>query len=349
MSNTSIYFAFPGDLDTASGGYHYDRRLIAELRELGLAVELVALPHCNFPLIEDARSQVVQVLAKIPDHATIIIDGLAYGVLDEVAAAEAERLLLIALCHHPLALETGHSERERQLLFESERRALGYARLTLVTSEHTRQILIDQFGMAPETVIVARPGTDRVEFAACEGNPPQLLTLASLTRRKAHDVLIEALARISVVSWQARFVGSAAFDPDWAIQLQEQAARLGLSERIDFAGEVDDAQAEYQRADMFVLPSRYEGYGMVFAEAIAAGLPVVGASAGAVPEVVPPSAGLLVPPDDAYALADALHRLLNGDTVREGLQAGARSAAASLPQWADSASIVAKVLREVQR
>ena len=88
---------------------------------------------------------------------------------------------------------------------------------------------------------------------------------------------------------------------------------------------------------------------MVFAEAIAAGLPVVGASAGAVPEVVPPSAGLLVPPDDADALADALHRLLNGDTEREGLQAGARSAAASLPQWADSASIVAKALREVQR
>jgi glycosyltransferase involved in cell wall biosynthesis len=175
------------------------------------------------------------------------------------------------------------------------------------------------------------------------------LTLASLTRRKAHDVLIEALARLSALSWQARFVGSTAFDPDWAIQLQEQAARLGLAERIDFAGEVDDAQAEYQRADMFVLPSRYEGYGMVFAEAIAAGLPIVGASGGAVPEVVPPSAGLLVPPDDADALADALHRLLKSDTVREGLQTGARSAAASLPQWADSASIVAKALREVQR
>jgi hypothetical protein len=104
MSNKRIYFAFPGDLDAASGGYHYGRRIIAELRELGLVVELVALPHCNFPLTEDTRSQVVQALAKIPDHATIIIDGLAYGVLDEVAAAEAERLLLIALCHHPLAL-----------------------------------------------------------------------------------------------------------------------------------------------------------------------------------------------------------------------------------------------------
>lgn len=347
MLNTSVYFAFPGDLETASGGYHYDRRLIAELRELGLLVELVALPHCSFPLTDDSRAQVAKILANIPDHATVIIDGLAYGVLNEVAATEAERLCLIALCHHPLALETGHSERERQLLFESERSALGYTRLTLVTSEHTRQILIAQFGLAPEKVVVARPGTDRVDFADCAGNPPRLLTLASLTRRKAHDVLIEALASLQELNWRARFVGSKAFDPDWANQLQEQAARLGLSQRIDFAGEVDDAQAEYQQADIFVLPSRYEGYGMVFAEAIAAGLPVVGASAGAVPEVVPPGAGLLVPPDDAAALADALSRLLNGDNVRQGLQAGARSAAASLPQWADSASIVAKALREV--
>jgi glycosyltransferase involved in cell wall biosynthesis len=122
-----------------------------------------------------------------------------------------------------------------------------------------------------------------------------------------------------------------------------------LSKRIEFAGEVGDAQAEYQGADMFVLPSRYEGYGMVFAEAIVAGLPVVGASAGAVPEVVPEGAGILVPPDDADALADALSRLLNGDTVRQGLQAGARSAAASLPQWADSASVVAEAIEEVQR
>ena len=349
MLSTSVYFAFPGDLETASGGYHYDRRLIAELRHFGLSVEPLALPHCKFPLEEESRSQVVRALAKIPDHAIVIIDGLAYGVLDEVAAAEAERLLLVALCHHPLALETGHSEHERQLLFESERRALSYARLTLVTSEHTRQILITQFGMAPEKVVVARPGTDRVDFADCAGDPPRLLTLASLTRRKAHDVLIEALANLTELNWQARFVGSKAFDPDWAIQLEAQATRLGLSKRIEFAGEVGDAQAEYQGADMFVLPSHYEGYGMVFAEAIAAGLPVVGASAGAVPEVVPEGAGILVPPDDADALADALSRLLNGDTVRQGLQAGARSAAASLPQWADSASVVAEAIEEVQR
>lgn len=349
MLNTSIYFAFPGDLETASGGYHYDRRLIAELRDLGVQVELVALPHCDFPLSEDSRAQAVRALAKIPDYAIVIIDGLAYGVLDEEAAAEAERLRLVALCHHPLALETGHSESEREMLFESERRALGFARLTVVTSAHTRQILIEQFGMAPEKVVVARPGTDRVEFADCAGKPPTLLTLASLTRRKAHDVLIDALASLSALSWQARFVGSEAFDPDWANELKAQTARLGLSQRIDFAGEVGDAQAEYQRADIFVLPSRYEGYGMVFAEAIAAGLPVVGASAGAVPEVVPQGAGLLVPPDDADALADALRRLLSGNTVRQDLQAKARSAATSLPRWSDSASVVAHALQEVHR
>jgi hypothetical protein len=145
--------------------------IIAELRQLRLGRwNRSRCPTAIFRSTEDSRSQVVRALAKIPDHATVIIDGLAYGVLDEVAAAEAERLLLVALCHHPLALETGRSERERQLLFESERRALGYARLTLVTSDHTRQILINRsLPWRQRRSLLPDPGTDRVDFAACAG------------------------------------------------------------------------------------------------------------------------------------------------------------------------------------
>ena len=347
MLDTPVYFAFPGDLDTPSGGYHYDRRLIAGLGSLGAKVVPVALPQCSLPLANETRTEVAKILAQIPDQSIVIIDGLAFGVLDEVAAAEAERLCLVALCHHPLALETGHSERDAQLLLESERRALSFTRATLVTSEHTRQILIQQFAQSAEKVVVARPGTERVKFAECTGEPPLLLTLASLTRRKAHDLLIDALANLKDYAWRARFVGSPDFDPAWSIELRDQVRRLDLSERIEFAGPVADAQVEYQNADAFVLPSRYEGYGMVFAEALAAGLPVIGARAGAVPEVVPEGAGLLVPPDDSDALTAALRKLLTSASEREKMQSGARRAAESLPTWADTAAIVLKTLQGI--
>ena len=297
---------------------------------------------------QETLNSVGQTLAAIPDQSVVVIDGLAFGVLDEVAVKEARRLRLVALCHHPLALETGLDERSRQALLISERRALECASATIVTSGHTRQILINQYAVPAERVSVALPGTDQTPFAPCDGDPIRLLTLASLTRRKAHDVLIDALAPLESLPWQARFVGGMDFDPAWAKSLQERANKLGLSQRIEFAGTVEDAQAEYQQADVFVLPSRFEGYGMVFAEALAAGLPVIAARSGAVPDVVPEAAGLLVAPDDVDGLSAALQQILTSATLRQNLQAGARKVAATLPSWVDTASLVAGKLEEVK-
>ncbi|MCH8551913.1 MAG: glycosyltransferase family 4 protein [Natronospirillum sp.] len=349
MSSDALYFVFPGRLDTPTGGYHYDRRLMQELRQLGLKVETVSLssqfPFPDAQALADARTR----LAAVPDGAVVIIDGLAYGVLDALAEAEANRLRIIALCHHPLALESGLDPEQQQRLKTSEQRALQAARAVVVTSAHTGAILTTQFSISSDRIIVAQPGTDRVPFAPGDGNPLRLLTLASLTRRKAHDVLLDALAPLADLPWQARFVGSGDLDPEWTEQLHQQVKRLGLQPRIEFVGAVDGPEAEFQQADLFVLPSRYEGYGMVFAEALAAGLPVIAARAGAVPDVVPESAGLLVPPDDVEALTAALHSLLTREDLRREFQAGARRAASALPDWADTARQVADLIERVQQ
>jgi glycosyltransferase involved in cell wall biosynthesis len=347
LNFTTLFFVFPGDLATPTGGYRYDRRLIQELRQLGLEVQTIALsrlfPFPDKQALEDAH----QKLAAVPDDAVVIFDGLAFGTLDQLAEAEAQRLRIIALCHHPLALESGLDPVQRNRFQASEQRALYTVRAALVTSGHTRQILIDQFAMPPEKVVVAQPGTDPVAFAPCIGSPPRLLTVASLTRRKAHDVLIDALAPLAELPWQARFVGGKEFDPDWSEALQQQINRLQLQDRIQLLGAVDDLEAEFHNADLFVLPSRYEGYGMVFAEALAAGLPVIAARAGAVPDVVPESAGLLVLPDDTDALIDALRTLLTEKDLRRQLQTGARNAAANLPTWADTAGQVARLIQAI--
>jgi glycosyltransferase involved in cell wall biosynthesis len=347
-NTTTVYFAFPGNLDTPSGGYHYDRRLIDELRKTGIRVHTLSFPDC-FPFADQqAREITRQTLAAVPDDAVVVIDGLAFGVLDDLAAAEAGRLRLIALCHHPLALESGLEEGQQKAFMASEKRALQHVRGVVVTSRHTRQILVTQFGVPGERIAVALPGTDRVAFAACDGAPLRLLTVGALIRRKAHDALIDSLARLRNLSWSARFVGNNKSDPVWANSLVERVGALGLNERICFTGPLDELQSEYQNADIFVLPSRFEGYGMVFAEALAAGLPVVAAHAGAVPDVVPAAAGLLVPIDDTQALTEALQVLLTDTDKRRQLQAGARSAAEELPSWADSARRVAQKIEEVR-
>jgi glycosyltransferase involved in cell wall biosynthesis len=348
-NDTSVYFVYPGNLDTPTGGYHYDRRLIEELRKQNIQVHTLSLPD-RFPLADPQTLEMARdTLRAVPDDAVVLIDGLAFGVLDELAAEQSRRLRLLALCHHPLALESGLDEDQQRAFRASEQRALQHARGVVVTSPHTGRVLTTEFDVAGDRLVVALPGTERIPFARCDGDPLRLLTVGSLIRRKGHDILIESLAALSNLSWTARFVGDSRFDPDWAQHLQQQVSSRQLDERICFTGPLDQLQSEYQNADLFVLPSRFEGYGMVFAEALAAGLPVVAASTGAVPDVVPPSAGLLVPDDDTQALTDALRLLLTDSEKRRQLQAGARRAAEGLPEWSECARRVAQKIEEVRR
>lgn len=339
-----IYFAIPGDLNTLTGGYAYDRRLLAELHALGYALQHLPLSR-QFPQPDSQTlADTAQQFAQLPDGSLVIVDGLAFGVMENIAEREQERLKIVALCHHPLMLEAGLSDEQAQQLFISEQRALNAAHAVIVTSAITGNILNEQFSIPAAKITIAEPGTDQQEFALCKGTPPVLLTLATLTRRKAHDVLIDTLANIQHLPWNARFVGGMQFDPQWVAHLQHKVAVAGLQERIAFVGNVADTGSEYAAADIFVLPSLFEGYGMAFAEALSFGLPIVAARAGAVPSVVPDTAGILVQPDNAAALGDALHRLLSTPALRQELQAGAQAAAQSLPSWRDSANKVAALI-----
>lgn len=342
-----VYFAIPGDINNCTGGYAYDRRLISGLSTLGFEVKLLQL-SAQFPSPDaDALAAADALISELPEGARLIIDGLAWGVMDEIANKHKYRLRLIALCHHPLMLETGLSPAQQQSLQRSEQIALQACISVIVTSEQTRALLIEQFCIAPQKIYVALPGTDHQEFAPCIGTPPQLLTLATLTRRKGHDVLVEALAQIAHLPWHARFVGGDHFDPEWTHMLRDKISVLGLSERIVCTGTVADVHNEFLRADVFVLPSHFEGYGMAFAEALAFGLPIVATHTGAIPAVVPSSAGILVTPNDANALANALIDLLTDNIRRSALQQGARTTALTLPRWDDTARVVAQLITNI--
>ena len=344
MGVHNVYFAIPGDLQSLTGGYGYDRRLLAGLQQLGLPIRYHALASC-FPYADDtALSATNDWLQSLPDHCTVLVDGLAFAVMDQLAAAHCQRLHFCALCHHPLALETGLDAAMQTKLQQSEQRALAVAAQVIVTSARTRQILTERFAVPAERITVALPGTDRHGSAPCIGQPPRLLAVASLTPRKAHDVLIAALAQLQHLSWQALLVGGDEFDPKWAKQLRQQVLALGLQQRIIFAGGKHDLHTDYMAADVFVLPSWYEGYGMAFAEALSYGLPIIAARAGAVPEVVPETAGILVEPGNVGMLAAALQQILTDAGLRRRLQTGARAAALQLPTWQKTALTVRDVL-----
>lgn len=335
-----IYFAIPGDLSQRTGGYGYDRRMIAELETLGCEVQLVSLP-AGFPTPSasdwaEAQAQI----AALPDGALVLVDGMAYAVMAQLVRLHNERLRFVALCHHPLALETGLDPEWRQRWQHDETAALELASAVVVTSHTTAQILLQDFGVAPENLTVVLPGTQRQAFADCANPEPVLLTVASLIPRKGHDLLIDALAGLTHVPWRGRWVGETGLDPSWAQALEARLQDAGLAGRITLAGPVTDILEEYASADVFVLPSHYEGYGMAFAEALSFGLPIIATAAGAIPDVVPQSAGVLVPPGDLAALTLALNSLLTDPDLRKQYQTGAQQASVALPTWEQSAQIL---------
>lgn len=344
-----LYFAIPGNISRLTGGYAYDRRLIAELAKIGFAVEHLPLAD-SFPMPDaEALREAEAQLATLPDDSIVLIDGLAFGVMDAIAERHGKRLKLIALCHHPLALENGLTPEREQALHSAERRALSCARAVIVTSDNTARILQQGFAVPTHKITVAVPGTDKQSFAPCIGHPPVLLTVATLTQRKAHDVLIDALAHIAHLPWQARFVGGADFDVSWVNYLREKVFAHSLTARINFVGNVLDLTHEYTHADLFVLPSLFEGYGMAFAEALSFGLPIIAARTGAVPDLVPENAGILVQPAKAFALASGLAELLTDSARRKQLRLGAQRVAQSLPTWVDTAHSVGDLIQQVSK
>ncbi|AYD04702.1 glycosyltransferase family 4 protein [Neorhizobium sp. NCHU2750] len=344
-----LTFAIPGDIETPSGGYGYDRRVMRELLALGWTVDHMVLPGA-FP--HPAARDIHDVAARfsaIGDDSLVLVDGLAFGAMPQVATAEAARLRLVALVHHPLALETGLTDDLRLGLKNSEKDALKATRGVIVTSSATAHTLTGEFGVNPETILVAVPGTDRPVRIPAEREDrsvqsPLILAVGSLTQRKDHATLISALQMVADRPWQCRIVGSATMSPETAHALRRQVAAYGLSDRIALTGAVNDVAIEFGRANIFALASRYEGYGMVFAEAMSHGLPIVACRGGAVADVVPQTAGMLVDPGDVAAFAQALASLLDNPERRRKFAAGSLQASRSLPDWSLQARAISDFL-----
>ena len=349
MSERTLVFVVPGDLDSLTGGYGYDRRIIAGLRAAGWTVDVVSL-GAGFPFPDaGTRKDAAQQVAAIPDGSLVVVDGLAFGAMPELADRHGGRLRWVALVHHPLALETGLTAEQRRTLLDGERRALATARGVIVTSSTTAREL-ERLGVSAARLRVVTPGTDPAPLATGSGPDEaalglSLLCVASLIPRKGHAVLIEALQGLQDRPWILHCVGGER-DADTATRLRAAIDAHGLHARVHLHGEVSWSRLQvlYDKADAVVLPSFYEGYGMVLAEALARGLSVVSTTAGAIAETVPGGAGILVPPGDMLALRTALASLLDDRDRRVRLATAARAARAELPTWPRAVSRFAAAL-----
>ena len=346
---TRAAFVIPGDLALPTGGYGYDRRVLSRLPTYGIDVSHVALPGTYpFPTPEDlATTQAV--LADLDPDQVLLIDGLAYGAMG-FDLINRIRQPIVALCHHPLSLEAGLDDAKRMQLQLSERNALARARHTIVTSPMTARILREDFGVSDDQIMIAEPGTDRAVRAKGTGSPPRLLAVGAIVPRKGYDVLIRALESLTDKAWTLTIAGPAR-DDDLLRALNAQIDASNLRPRIQMLGARTEQELDelYAAADIFVMPSLFEGYGMVLGEAMVRGLPIVCTTGGAAAETAPNTAALKVSPGDSVAFANALARLLDDASLRAAMADAAWAAGLMLPTWDDAAKRIAAVLKSVGR
>ncbi|MFD8525369.1 glycosyltransferase family 4 protein [Streptomyces capillispiralis] len=354
MPLRSVHFVLPDGVDDPalpSGGNAYDRRVCLDLPGAGWQVHRHPVGG-QWPRPDAAsRAELAAVLRRLPDGAVVLLDGLVACGVPESVVPEAERLRLVVLVHLPLADETGLAPSLAAELDARERTVLRAAAAVVATSNWAARRLTSHHGLAHHRVRVAAPGADIAPLAPGTDGVSRLVCVAAVTPRKGQHLLVEALAELTGLPWSCVLIGGLGHNPAYVSQVRGLIERHGMTDRVRLAGPQSGAalDAGFAAADLMVLASHAETYGMAVTEALARGIPVLTTNAGGLPEAVgrAPGGGLpgiLVPPGDPAALAAALRDWFGDAGVRGRLKAAARGRRADLSGWAATSRDLAEVL-----
>ena len=352
---TAVHVVVPEGIDDParpSGGNTYDRRVCRGLAALGWAVHEHAVPGAWPRPGEAGHTALARAVRQIPDDAVVLLDGLIASSAPEVLVPQARRLRQVVLLHMPL----GHRppDDEAGAVRAREREVLAAAAAVVTTSAWTRCRLGELYGLPADRVHVTEPGVDAACLAPGTAAGNSLLCVAALTPDKGHDVLLDGLAMVTDLSWRCECVGSLARAPAFSDGVRRVTQIKGLGDRVRFPGPLFGPELDraYAAADLLVLASRAETYGMVVTEALARGTPVLATEVGGVTEALGHGEdgtrpGMLIPPGDPAALGAALRAWLEDAELRDRLRLAARERRAKLRPWAATASAVADVLAGV--
>ncbi|MBI4763106.1 MAG: glycosyltransferase family 4 protein [Deltaproteobacteria bacterium] len=316
-----IHFIIPGELEQLTGGYIYDRKIITGLSERGYRVVLHN-PGNDFPFPgRESLDQYHKILKAIEPGETVIIDSLALGPAEEIISLFSAQNPMVALMHLPLFMNPSFNEKEKKFFKFQETRALSKMRVIIAVSRHTKQ-MIQKCGINPSLIQVINPQAESLKRKENYPVAPRnLLCVANYTRNKGHSMLIEALVDLKNPDWIMRCYGDQTMERDYFAKMRQMVNSYGLENRILLNGPwPHEALPEvYRSSDLFILPSEYESYPMVLAEALVYGIPVVAAKAGGIPEVVPEGAGILFKPRSIDSLRAAINEVIGNNGLYKNL------------------------------
>lgn len=357
-ANMRLGLIIYGSLDTLSGGYLYDRQLVAHLRSQGDRVEIISLPWRSYArhLADNLSTKLLRHLQRL-DLDILLQDELNHPSLFWLnqRLRQAVSYPIVSIVHHLRSSEARPAWQNR-FYRQIESRYLRGMNGFIFNSRTTRQAVVDCLeNLGPLTHgVVAYPAGDRfaphlsdreiVERAGAPG-PLRLLFLGNIIPRKGLHTLLGALNRLpgarSAGSWTLKVIGSPEVDRAYTTRTQRLITRHGLGEKVQFMGVLDDRLLAEQLSNSHVLavPSSYEGFGIVYLEGMGFGLPAIASSAGAAGEIITSGKdGFIIPPGDEIILAHHLQELIRDRQRLGNMSLAARQRYRAQPTWEASMS-----------
>ena len=358
-----LLFVIYGSLRQISGGYLYDRKVVEFSKERGVEVDCLELPRCAYLLcpFHFFYSPLRRLFGRSPsgDYDCIIIDELTHpSVFLPLSRRRRPGTPVVVLLHHlkiqeriGFFLKVVARWMERSLLRNCDR---------IIVNSRTTRDSVGELIHSIEGIDICPPGSDTLVLnpeaeetrsgepaRAARQRPVRLLITGNIIPRKGHDLLIRMLADLADLNWELRVVG-AAVDPGYKRRVDRLVRRYDLVDRVCYTGVLSggDLSREYLEADVFVFPSRYEGFGISLAEAIRAGLAFIAFSSGAIPEVSG-GRGLLIAEGDLESFQRQLERLISDSEFREQNAGISRSLAADLPTWDETGERFLRAIEQI--
>lgn len=338
-----------GSLDTLSGGFLYDRKLVEYLREQGDQVEVISLPWRDYGhhLGDNLSGSLLHRLAGLS------LDLLIQDELNHPSLFWLNRRLrshadypIVAIVHHLRGCEPRPAWQNKIYLW-IERNYLDTVDAFVFNSQTTRQV-VGSVLKKDRPGVVAYPAGDRLSpqiseqeiiARAHQPGPLKLFFLGNIVPRKGLDVLLDALKQVPKDRWVLSVAGGLSFDRVYNREIQYQAQTPYLEGMVHFLGpsDADELKSHMRDSHLLVLPSFYEGYGIAYLEGMGFGLPAIGTTAGAAKEIITHGEnGFLIEPGDSSALAQCLRETAVDRDLLEKLSLGARQRYLAHPTWEDS-------------
>ena len=357
-ANMRLGLIIYGTLDTLSGGYLYDRQLVAHLRSQGDRVEIISLPWRSYAhhLADNLSTKLLRHLQRL-DLDILLQDELNHPSLFWLNQRLRQEVSypIVSIVHHLRSSEARPTWQNRFYRLV-ERRYLSGVNSFIFNSRTTRQAVVDCLeNQGPLSHgVVAYPAGDRfaphlndqeiVDRAGAPG-PLRLLFLGNIIPRKGLHTLLGALNRLpdarSAGSWTLKVIGSPEVDRAYTSRIQRLVARYRFGENVQFLGVLNDRLLADQLSNSHVLavPSSYEGFGIVYLEGMSFGLPAIASSAGAAGEIITSGKdGFIIPPGDEITLAHHLQELIRDRQRLQKMSLAARQRYRAQPTWEVSMS-----------